>query len=81
MNKLLATLGQDPERSLSIFLRGIGLFICGLLFIAFGYFYHHLWQVVGLIILAIACAISLWGYIGIFANRWFNILNKNTIDK
>lgn len=81
MNNLLAKLGQDPKRSLSIFLFGVGLFCTSLLFIAIGYFYHHLWQIVGLFILAIACAISAWGYLGIFANRWFNILNRHTINK
>jgi uncharacterized membrane protein YidH (DUF202 family) len=76
MNNLLAKLGQDPKRSLSIFLTGFGLFILGLFFIAIGYFNHHLWQVVGLIIIAFSCLIAAWGYLGIFANRWFNILNK-----
>ncbi len=77
MNNLLAKLGQDPQRSLSIFLRGLGLFAFGLIFIALGYFYHHLWQVIGLVVLAVACVIATWGYLGIFANRWFNILNKH----
>lgn len=77
MNHLLAKLGQDPKRSLSIFLSGLALFIFGSVFIAIGYFNHHLWQVIGLIILAIAILITVWGYLGIFANRWFNILNRN----
>jgi len=81
MNNLLAKLGQDPERSLSIFLRGLGLFALGILFIAIGYYYHHLWQVIGLIIIAISCFIAAWGYLGIFSNRWFNILNKNKPNK
>ena len=81
MNNLLAKLGQDPKRSLSIFLSGLGLFIIGLAFIAIGYFYHHFWQLLGLFILAIACTIAAWGYLGIFANRWFNILNKNSPNK
>lgn len=76
MNNLLAKLGQDPTRSLSIFLRGLGLFIIGLIFIAIGYFDHHLWQVLGIIILIVACLLAAWGYLGIFANRWYNILNK-----
>ena len=33
-------------------------------------------NVAGLIVLVFACLISAWGYIGIFANRWFTILNK-----
>ena len=77
MNNLLAKLGQDPQHSLSIFLRGLALFVLGLLFIALGYFHHHLWQVVGIVILSIACMVALWGYLGIFANRWYNILNKH----
>jgi len=77
MNNLLAKLGQDPKRSLSIFLRGLGLFALGLICIAIGYFNHHLWQIVGLIILAFACLIAAWGYLGMFANRWFNILNRH----
>jgi hypothetical protein len=81
MNNLLAKLGQDPKRSLSIFLRGLGLFILGLFFIAIGYFNHHLWQVIGLIIITCACLIAAWGYLGIFANRWFNILNKRQFNR
>ncbi len=81
MNNLLAKLGQDPKRSLTIFLRGLGLFAFGLLFIGLGYFYHHLWQVIGIVVLAIACVLAIWGYIGIFANRWFYILNRSQINK
>ncbi len=81
MNNFLAKLGQDPKRSLSIFLTGLGLFVLGLLFIAIGYYNHHLWQVIGLIIIAFACIIAAWGYLGIFANRWFNILNKHELNK
>ncbi|PCI54538.1 MAG: hypothetical protein COB45_08250 [Gammaproteobacteria bacterium] len=76
MNNLLAKLGQDPKRSLAIFLRGLGLFTLGLFFIALGYFYHHLWQVVGVVILVFACIIAAWGYLGIFANRLLVILSK-----
>lgn len=77
MNTLLAKLGQEPKRSLSIFLSGLGLFAVGLVFIATGYFYHHIWQMIGLFILAIACAFAIWGYLGLFANRWFHILNRH----
>ncbi len=80
MNNLLAKLGQNPKRSLSIFLSGLGLFSVGLLFIAIGYFYHHIWQMLGLFILALSCVIAIWGYLGIFANRWFNIINRHSPD-
>jgi hypothetical protein len=74
MKALLEKLGQDPQYSLKLFLRGLGLFVIGLLFVALGYFHHHLWQVIGLIILGLACLLAVWGYLGIFANRWLNIL-------
>lgn len=80
MNNLLAKLGQNPKRSLSIFLSGLGLFSVGLLFITIGYFYHHIWQMLGLFILALSCVIAIWGYLGIFANRWFNIINRHSPD-
>lgn len=76
MKNLLAKLGQNPKHSLTIFLRGFGLFVLGLIFIYIGYHHHHLWQVVGLFLVALSCLIAAWGYLGIFANRWFNILNR-----
>lgn len=78
MKKLLEKLGQNPQLSLKIFLRGLGLFVIALGFIALGYFHHHLWQIVGMSLLAIACFVSAWGYLGIFANRWWHILNRNS---
>lgn len=78
MKKLLEKLGQNPQRSLTIFLRGLGLFVIGLMFIALGYFYHYLWQVIGIVVLALACIIAAWGYIGIFANRWLSMLNRHS---
>ncbi len=81
MKHLLAKLGQNPRHSLTIFLRGIGLFVLSILFIGLGYFYHHLWQLVGILLLIFACAMAAWGYLGIFANRWFNILNRTRTRK
>lgn len=79
MNKILEKLGQNPQRSLTLFLRGLGLFIIGLIFVGLGYFYHHLWQIVGIAVLGISCLIAAWGYLGIFANRWLNILYKTQV--
>ena len=76
MKSILEKLGQDPRRSLLLFLRGLGLFVIGLVFVALGYFYHHLWQVLGIIIVAISCLLAAWGYLGIFSNRWLNILYR-----
>ena len=81
MTSLLEKLGQNPQRSLKFFVSGLGLFVLSLVLIGLGYFHHHLWQIPGLIILAIACLIAAWGYLGIFANRWLNILSKNKPNK
>ena len=78
MNNLLTKLGQNPKRSLSIFLSGLGLFAVGLIFITIGYFYHHIWQILGLFIITLSCVIAIWGYLGIFANRWFHIINRHS---
>jgi len=77
MYKLLEKLGQNPQGSLKLFVRGLGLFVIALLFITVGYIYHYLWQVVGIALLALACLLSACGYVGIFANRWLNIFYKN----
>jgi len=76
MKKLLEKLGQDPQYSLTLFLRGLGLFVIGLAFVALGYFHHHLWQIFGITLLGLACLLAGWGYLGIFANRWLNILHR-----
>ncbi|MFQ3208875.1 MAG: hypothetical protein ACI9U5_000935 [Colwellia sp.] len=76
MIKLLEKIGQNPQYSLTLFLRGLGLFVIGLTFVTLGYFYHHLWQIIGIITLVLACLLSACGYLGIFANRWLNILYR-----
>lgn len=82
MNSLLEKLGQDPQRSLLLFVRGLGLFIIGLLFIGLGYFQHHLWQIPGIFFIVIGCVVSAWGYVGLLSNRLLKIFsrinNKNT---
>ena len=80
MYKLLEKLGQNPQGSLQLFLCGIGLFFAALAFITLGYFYHHLWQIFGIIILVIACLLSAWGYVGLFSNRWLNVFYQNKMN-
>jgi hypothetical protein len=73
---LLSRLGQNPQLSVKRFVAGCGLFAVGLGFIALGYFYHHLWQVPGFMLLALGCLLAAWGYIGIFANRLLTIFQR-----
>jgi hypothetical protein len=72
---LLEKLGQDPQHSLTVFIRGLGLFCCGALFVTLGYYQHHYWQILGLGFIAIGCIIAAWGYIGMFANRLYHSFN------
>jgi len=78
MKRILEKLGQDPQRSLSLFLRGLGLFAIGACLIIIGYYYHFYWQIAGIVFLALGIAFSAWGYSGIFANRLLNIFNRNS---
>jgi len=70
---ILEKLGQDPQHSLMLFFRGLGLFAIGVCLIFLGYFYHHFWQIAGIVFLTCGVLFSIWGYTGIFANRLLNI--------
>ena len=77
LRTLLEKLGQDPKASMSLFLKGIGLFVSGICFITIGYYQRHYWQMIGIIIVAVALLICAWGYLGMFANRLLHILYRN----
>lgn len=73
---LLEKLGQDPQRSMKRFLSGLGLFVIGLALIFLGLYQSHIWQIIGLVILACGCLFAIYGYIGMFANRLYHIVNR-----
>ncbi len=73
---LLEKLGQDPQRSMKRFLSGLGLFVIGLALIFLGIYQSHIWQIIGLVILACGCLFAIYGYIGMFANRLYHIVNR-----
>ncbi len=81
MKRLLEFLGRDPQRSLALFIKGLGLFAIGMGLIFLGVHYHHLWQILGIFFLALGCVAAAWGYLGMFANRLYHIFNrpKNTL--
>jgi len=76
LNKILEKLGQNPQRSLVFFMRGLGLFAIGVLCIFLGYYFHHYWQILGLCFLIPAILLAACGYIGMFSNRLLNIFNR-----
>ena len=73
MKFILEKLGQDPKHSLLLFMRGLGLFIIGVIFVFLGFYTHHYWQIVGIVFLGLGVLIAAFGYLGIFANRLLNI--------
>jgi hypothetical protein len=73
---LLEKLGQDPQRSMQRFLSGLGLFVFGACLIFLGLYQSHIWQILGLIVIAIGSLLAIYGYIGVFANRLYHIFNR-----
>lgn len=73
---VLKKLGQDPQRSLALFIKGLGLFVIGVLLVLLGYYTEPLWQVPGLFFLAFGSIVAAWGYVGIFANRLLNMFKN-----
>jgi hypothetical protein len=80
LKPLIYRLGSDPKLSLKRFFRGLALFVLAVMFIAVGYYSHYSLQVIGLVILAPALFFAFWGYAGIFANRFSQVL-KNIPSK
>ena len=73
---LLEKLGQDPQRSMQRFLCGLGLFAFGAGLIFIGVYYTYIWQIIGIVILAIGCLFAIYGYVGLFANRLYHSFNR-----
>ncbi|MBD1582009.1 hypothetical protein [Pseudoalteromonas sp. S16_S37] len=74
LKQLIYRLGQQPKLSLKRFFIGLGLFIAAVSAIGYGYYYQPLAQLLGLALLVPAVFFALWGYIGIFANRFAQII-------
>ena len=77
---ILEKIGQDPQRSLVLFIRGLGLFTIGACLIFIGYYYHYVWQIAGICFIALGILFSAWGYTGIFANRLLNIFDRRSSE-
>ncbi|MBE0458947.1 hypothetical protein NDQ71_13250 [Pseudoalteromonas sp. KG3] len=78
LKQLIYRLGSEPKLSLKRFLRGLALFVLAVIFIALGYYTHFSLQIIGLVILAIALFFAAWGYLGIFANRFSQVLDRQS---
>ena len=76
LKPLIYRLGSEPKLSLKRFLRGLALFVLAVILITLGYYSHYILQIIGLVILAIALFFAAWGYLGIFANRFSQLLDR-----
>jgi len=71
---IIYRLGSTPKLSLRRFFIGILLFAISAGLIIFGYLHLALLQLPGLILLPVALYFAIYGYLGIFANRFSQIL-------
>ncbi len=74
VRNLIYKLGSNPKRSVKYFIAGLLLCCVAGGFIALGYYHHHLYQVIGLAIALPAILIMAYGYLGIFANRFAQVI-------
>ena len=74
--QLIYRLGSEPKISLKRFLSGIGLFVVSAALISFGYYHSHYFQIAGLVLLPVALFFAIYGYLGIFANRFSQFIAK-----
>lgn len=73
-------LGSSPKRSMKRFFIGLALFAFGASLIALGYLYWPWLQLPGVIILLPGGYFAAWGYAGIFANRFAQVLDRKALD-
>ncbi|ALS34389.1 MULTISPECIES: hypothetical protein [Pseudoalteromonas] len=76
LKSLIYSLGSNPKLSLKRFFRGVALFVLAVIFIFLGYYSHYSLQIIGVVILVPALFFAAWGYSGIFANRFSQVLKN-----
>ena len=74
--RLLYRLGANVHRSWRIFALGLALAALAGLSIYYGYYNHFHFQTLGLVILVPAVLCTAYGYLGILANRWAQIIEQ-----
>jgi hypothetical protein len=76
IRQLIYRFGNDTKRSLRWFAAGLLLFCVAGGLIAAGYYYQYWWQTMGLLLAIPAACCTLYGYLGILANRFAQILQR-----
>ncbi|WP_440054345.1 hypothetical protein ACSLBF_16010 [Pseudoalteromonas sp. T1lg65] len=78
IKSLIFRWGSRPKFSAKLFFTGLALFVISVVLIAAGYYSHHLLQLVGLAFMLPAVILAVYGYIGIFANRFSQVLESRS---
>ncbi|WP_282131112.1 hypothetical protein [Pseudoalteromonas aliena] len=76
LKPLIYRLGSNPKLSLARFFRGLALFVLAVILICIGYYTHYSLQIIGVVILVPALFFAGWGYCGIFANRFSQVIKN-----
>ncbi len=78
LKNLIFKLGSNPNKSWADFKIGLVVFVAGVCFIYAGAAFWVWLQIPGVLLLAIGFLFALKGYLGIFANRFSQTLNRLT---
>ncbi len=81
LKRIIYKWGSQPKRSLKFFLAGLGGFALAALLIGIGYYYHFSFQIAGILIGIPAFLVAIYGYVGLFANRFAQVLDQTGVDK
>jgi hypothetical protein len=73
-------LGSEPKRSIKRFFSGLALFIVGAAGFAIEHQFGAWSKVVSLLFLIPGFLLACWGWLGIFANRFAQVLNRKRFD-
>lgn len=76
LKNLIYKLGADPHRSWASFKTGLGIFVAGVVLLLTGAAYWMWLQIPGVVCMVIGFFFVARGYVGIFANRFAQTLNR-----
>ncbi|WP_124748947.1 hypothetical protein [Alteromonas facilis] len=81
LKRVLYTAGQNPTRSWARFRLGLALFVFGLLLLLSVAGDYFTLNAVALVILFIGFVFAMWGYWGMFANRFARVIEQREINR
>ncbi|GAB3000920.1 hypothetical protein [Psychrosphaera aestuarii] len=69
LQRILVRRGENPQRSVRFFLAGLFCFVLGIAGLYLGASAWIWWQIPGIALMIIGVLVTLYGYVGIVANR------------